>query len=208
MSLPAELYETPLSGEEDANLGRTAYQKTQGTVNAKTWQHPPGISNLKEWGEERLLTGKMSGRSFKQIYEDHPDYVNQLRNRSKLSPIFQSFQNYIHARAKFEAKMIHHRVPMPMAKSTPEKIKTENKISSSKPKTSGSWEIVEGPTDHKTTPKKEKGDNIQNKRSSQVLQQSQAMSSETNPEQVQQLQTQIAILQRELARVTHVPEDA
>lgn len=209
MSLQDQMFEKQLSGDEDATLGRTDHRGTSG-YQGKTYKTPPGISNLREWGEERILSGKMAGKSFKKIFEEHPDYVNQMRNRAKLSPLFQSFQYYIHAREKYEVRYHQEMMtqPQPMAKSTPEKkkgvakgeVKNRNQMTAS-----GSWEVVTTSDNQEEN----KGSSTTKRNSSKMTEQTPASRpmATGDQHQVQQLQTQIAILQRELARATQ-GEDA
>ena len=72
-----------LSGDEDPGL-----QSNQTYMDAPGHQYqvPPGIKNLQQWGEIEVPSGKQQGQTFSEVYDNHPCYIFQIRNRKAVSP--------------------------------------------------------------------------------------------------------------------------
>ena len=187
--------EDELSGEEDASLTR---EPTYSQRNAK-YKIPPGIRTLSQWGQQVIPSGKQAGKTFEKVFMEDDGYLMQIRNRKAVSAWMLSLQNYRQA-------MIDHRHRAQL----PEQIKDmKNHSQKVKEMTSGyqnkpmgsrtdDWEQVDSvKTVHRS--KREKAES-----SKEVPRK---MMVEPNQERVESLQTQIAILQRELAQETQVPED-
>lgn len=189
----AFLYED-LSGEEDLALGSSHMD-----MQKVKYKMPQGVRNLKQWGEEILPQGKHQGLSFDQAFVNHQEYVNYMRTRKVTSPWAMSFQNYILAREKHQSRALQEekqkgrtsgylRVdPTPLSKP-----KSKNKKETS---TDKEWDVIT-----------ERGAMSSLKRPSTSTS-SQSMQAESDPVKISQLQAQIAILQRELAKETQVPEE-
>ena len=210
MNQNAQAYlEMTLSGDEDPGLQTNQmYQNSPG----QSYNVPPGIQNLQQWGELKAPSGKHQGKSFNQIYGEDRAYLNQIRHRRAVSAWLRSLQNYLYAREKYETKyqipvppMVSHYVTppnQPKGKAQPKGAaapmmapKMTSKVGQTE-----DWQLISG----KETPKKETV-----KRSSESIQSTSSalMPTEPNPERVRALQTQIAVLQRELARETQVPSE-
>lgn len=191
--------EQSLSGDEDPGL---QMQKTYMTSPSQNYNVPPGIRNLQQWGSLVIPSGKNQGKSFSQVFEMDKNYVYQIRNRRAVSSWLRSFQNYMIAREKYEMK---NQAPVPPV--------TANYVTSTA--------LPKGKALPKAAPKLEKTEDWQvisdveimkkekNKRPNEpsTMANSSMMPTDPNPERVRMLQTQIAVLQRELARETQVPTD-
>ena len=166
---------------EDQSL---AFQAQMGSMSEMT--KPPGINNLLEWGQILAPSGKHPGKSFAQIYVEDPNYVFQMKNRKGVSPWVKSFQQYCRARIDAEHQERMKTMQMP--------IKPQPKGQSRQTDSSAAseWIQVESHnTQDKNTKKKP-----ENKRPVEVPKTS--MSVDQDTEKIQELQTKIAILQREL----------
>eukprot|EP00435_Cladocopium_sp_Y103_P031908 s2451_g8.t1 len=181
-----------------------------------TIQRPPGVSTLRQWGQLIIPSGKHAGKSFEEAHKDL-GYVHQIWNRRAVSGWLRSFQMYCRQRQKvdpeldprFSTTMPVSRVipPAPLSPEVPRRTTTVPKAKShatagpSHPTTSEGWTQIE------ETSNAEPVNPRQPKRAIQAATSSSRMSTETNQDRVQQIQTQIAILERELAREMAVPED-
>jgi hypothetical protein len=167
---------------EEETLGFSATHGNIGEINK-----PPGIHTLEEWGQIRAPSGKYPGSTFAEIFQKDQVYVQHMWNRRGVSSWVRSFQMYCRAVRKLEPSPDHHRgYQAPVAPKS---------MSRSKPPTTvtGEWTKIEKTGEAmKTTSKGE------NKRSMQEPKNE--MLTETNPERVEVLRTQIAIMQRELEK--------
>lgn len=55
---------------------------------------PPGVATLEEWGRTRVPSGKHPGKTFAEIYETDRAYMRQMWNRKAVSSWTRSFQLY------------------------------------------------------------------------------------------------------------------
>lgn len=171
---------------------------THGMIDDRDMRKPPGVKNLQGWGDVKAPQGKHGGKKFHQIYEEDPQYVNQLWNRTGVSSWVRSFQLYCRHRraASREALVKQHakeqeQMPIPPASSTHSWQAPQPKASS--PTDSTSWQMV--------SPRKTQGYvKTENKRTPDVLEEKKGMMTDPDVNKVQALQTQIAILQRELQK--------
>eukprot|EP00435_Cladocopium_sp_Y103_P025876 s3236_g6.t1 len=161
------------------------------------YQVPPGIRTLAQWGEQRIPSGKKAGKTFNEVFMENDGYMMQVKNRKAVSPWLRSFQNYLTARWKHRALQQLPVTPM-QSQGVPSDGSKMTKPSQSSRAPDHDWEKVGYPsTSHKRAiPEIEKGTSS-----------STSMTTEPNQDKIEKLQTQIAILQRELARETRVPED-
>eukprot|EP00435_Cladocopium_sp_Y103_P042739 s1807_g11.t2 len=175
-------------------------------------QRPPDITTLRQWGQQVIPSGKQAGKSFEEA-RNVCGYARQLWNRKAVSAWVRSFQMYCRARSVEDAKQIHS-PPGPVTGPTEGKVPaqgttamTKDKIKS-KPETSSSHQ---GPADQgwiTIDSESSTSSEINRKPKRGVAgKESKAMTVEPNQERVQALKTQIAILQRELARETKIPEN-
>ena len=59
-------------------------------------KHPPGIKNLRQWGQVKFPEGKWKGHMFSEAYHQDPKYNQFMLNHSKLvSPWALSYQAYV-----------------------------------------------------------------------------------------------------------------
>lgn len=191
-----------LSGDEDPDLQSNKMYLDAPSLQYKT---PPGVKNLQQWGETVIPSGKQRGRTFQDVVENDPCYVFQIRHRKAVSPWLRSLQNYLIAREKYQ---LRHQVPIPpkvqgdvnRPKPTP-----LPKASATKEKSNKEWEVITQMTSTSSTPAKA----ATNKRAPEAMEYQDKINMPVEPdaERVQQIRTQIALLQRELARETLVPDE-
>lgn len=191
--------EQNLSGDEDPGL---QMQKTYMTSPSQDYNVPPGIRNLRQWGSLVIPSGKNQGKSFSQVFEMDKSYVYQIRNRRAVSSWLRSFQNFVIAREKYEMK---NQTPVPPVTAqyvTSTALPRRAALPKAAPK-------MEKPEDWQVIPEVEIVKKEKNKRPNEPSKNasSSMMPTDPNPERVRLLQTQIAVLQRELARETQVPAD-
>ena len=193
--------EDELSGEEDPTLMSATRQALD-----YTYMIPPGMTSLKQWGQEKMSTGKHAGQSFDVLFEMDANYVNFILHHKRLTGVdMRSFQNYCMARRKKEAEASQ----MPVRK-------TKGKSSTESEWSHIDWETMEYMEAHQTqgpmtkttekSPASSKG--TPHKRALPTAKDEKPMTIEPNPQHIQALQTQIAVLQRELARHGYETQDA
>ena len=194
------------------------------TKTTEVFQRPPDVNTLREWGQCRLPSGKHQGKTFEQAYLDR-GYVYQLKNRVGVSTWVKSFQNYSRARTEMDyqhtlylqrngssvtldmvtqASCGYNPVPSPQIKpkavpvpqATPKAAPKDQESSSSE-----AWIKIEEKSPVESTKRpapKPKASEAQPA----------AMQHELNSERIHHLQTQIAVLQRELAREVEIPDES
>lgn len=176
---------------------------------------PPDINTLTDWGYLKAPSGKHVTKSFAAIYELDQGYVNQMWSRRGVSTWVRSFQMYCRARraASEEAKrrdrqgssstargppVTPPQMPVPPMSSTASTT-VPQPISQNKSKEKISQSDLEGWTQLPvTTPVP--SENVKGKRVLDVPKDK--METQPNNERIMQIQTQIAILQRELQKET------
>jgi hypothetical protein len=196
MSMPSYLY-AELSGEEDPEL---AMSKTHMDTPDEKYKIPPGIRTLHQWGEQKFPSGKHQGKTFFQVFQEDDGYLMQVKNRKAVSTWMRSFQNYIRAMWLQRSRQPQMSKPENVNLTMGNQMKNQSKgvllpsQSSQNQSKDNEWEKV-------SSLKRQSAEKEQDK------QQTITMHTEVNREKVEKLQTQIAILQRELAIETQVPED-
>lgn len=152
---------------------------------------PPGIENLAQWGQLVTPSGKHMGLTFAQIYERENSYVQQMWNRRAVSSWVRSFQLYCRHRREASRERLLSSQQMPVVPKMAAKAMCAPKsmVMPAMP-TDGEWIHVQAPVDEK-----------QMKRGRAT--ESNAMVTNPNPDRVNQLQAQIAILQRDLQVEMH-----
>ena len=179
-SKPSPYMTAELQVPEDPALGVKDQYTEMGEI-----KKPPGIQTLEEWGRVRAQAGKHPGKTFAEIYDMDPCYLSQLRNRTGVSAWVKSLQMYTRARLEIVNKELEKERQMPVKpkkvseKTQPEEGWTEIASQSSNTKSSGKIK-----TDLKRPAEEEQ----------------QEMRVEACPQRVNDLRTQIAILQRELEK--------
>ncbi|CAK9016316.1 unnamed protein product [Durusdinium trenchii] len=196
--------EDELSGEEDPTLVSETRQALD-----YTYMIPPGMTSLKQWGQEKMSTGKHAGQSFDVLFEMDANYVNFILRHKRLTGVdMRSFQNYCMARRKKEAEASQ----MPVRK-TKGKSSTESEWSHIDWETMEYTEYMEahqtqGPMTKTTEKSPASSKGTPHKRALPKAKDEKPMTIEPNPQHIQALQTQIAMLQRELARHGYENQDA
>ena len=149
---------------------------------------PPGVTTLEEWDALVLMDGKHRGKSFRQAYLLDVTYRKFMGSNPKLKePWALSYQNYVRAREALERQQISEKTEELLKQKGifrwPETAEDEGEY----------WETVEEARQDvlgRTELKRSSDEPVS------------GMTVEANPEVIQQLQTQITILQRELSRLT------
>lgn len=197
--------EAELSGEEDPVL---AISGQDPSAAMKEYKVPPGIQNLAQWGTLTFSEGKYENLSFSHVFETEKKYVKWMSNRKVVKPCFLSFQNYVIAREKQESKLMTAMQPKAMANAKTKSFgnrKTQGYLKE------GEWDVIHLDNKMPGTSSTERTCGSQTKRSAMASitppTTPASMTLETDPQKVHRLQAQIAILQRELAREIHVPEE-
>ena len=168
---------------------------------------PPGINTLTDWGRTVAPSGKHATKTFAAIYEDDRMYVKQLWNRRGVSSWVRSFQLYCRERraASLERQRLTRgeeqsppRVPPTEQKPIPKManvIFQRNKKGYVGTPTREEADWIQIPIDQPVT-----GENKNGKR--EMTPGTSSMETQVDQEKVHKLQTQIAILQRELQKET------
>jgi hypothetical protein len=147
---------------------------------------PPGVTTLRQWGEQIFPEGKHQGASFIQVYNRDVKYTTYMKSHSHLtSPWAMSFQNFAKAMAMPPGSL-------QVSQAIPKAAGTSSSASSE-------WDVVGSPAQKQmpTMPSSTKRgapepmlDEIQD-----------IMELERDVEKEQKILTQMAILQRELERL-------
>ena len=204
----------PLDSKVDQSL---TMPKKVSETQTDVFLRPPEVNTLRDWGQMILPDGRHKGKTFEEAYTDQ-NYVFQLRNRKATSNWVKNFQMYGRARVQHDhahsQEMFNKGIPVttemlsqivtkagsmiPIPKALP---KAEPKGTSSV--ASEDWVKVTGKQVPKTDPIKRPVSEVTRSEAPRS-----SMMMELNAEKVQQIQTQIALLQRELAKEIQVPSDA
>jgi len=211
-----DLHDQQLTFRIDPKLSTTAQYPESAPAEI---QRPPGISTLREWGQLKVPSGKFGGKTFEQAHSDLC-YVRQMWNRKAVSAWVRSFQMYCRARSQatheYAYKMQEQGIEVDLVKHLSQVSNGANSSFNaepkpiSKPKTpigvtqekdkAGEWikieEEMKSTNEHSRAPKRV---NSKPKAS--------AMAVEPNHHRVQEIRTQIAILERELAKEVQIPEE-
>ena len=169
------------------------------------YQVPPGIKNLQQWGEIEVPSGKQQGQTFSEVYDNHPCYIFQIRNRKAVSPWLRSLQNYVIARQKYQLKHPGQIPQTQVGYPSTSQTSTQKRSMGAKGKEEQEWEVIAKTAAQSSNAKKPQSA----KRSTTALASPDRakMTVEPDAERVQQIKTQIALLERELARETQIPEE-
>ncbi|CAE7262600.1 RE1 [Symbiodinium natans] len=101
--MPEVNLDEPLSAEEDVHLAEE--QLTMVKYLEVEVVRPPGIANLREWGQVVIAAGKHKGKSHEKTFETDLSYSILMARKSSLSsPWALSFKNYALMRLKQMAK--------------------------------------------------------------------------------------------------------
>ena len=186
-----------LSGEEDAALVQETHQP-------HTYQYkvPAGIRNLHQWGLETFQSGKHKGKTFAETYEKDSGYAQFILHNTRLTSVdMLSFQNYVKAtKKKLSQEMLQGPI-MPKTQAHRHSAMSSGRLPNKVPPGPATGSEAEWiPIDPLSLSSPEKPTSETHKRGySQTMVPTQ-MVIEENSEKVNELQTQIAILQRELAK--------
>lgn len=205
MAYPPQFYEYRLTMEVDPGL--QSRQHYAGAVN-QVIQRPPGVCSLGEWGAMVIPSGKFQGKSYEEAAQDD-GYVNQIWNRRAVSAWLRSFQMYARARRQAEAEWSRQQqqvikpgnqnqglMPTPKAMS-PVKMPSED----------APWVKVNmEPAPSPSKPKAGSPETMKRRQPEESSSSVKAMQTTPDPDRINQIQAQIAVLQRELARATAVED--
>ena len=188
-------------------------------------QRPPGINTLREWGQLQIPSGKFVNKTFEEAHADL-GYVRQMWSRGAVSAWVRSFQMYCRARSQMTSAYVHKQHDMGinvdlnqlMVETTKDEVlrNAENKVSPEPVSMSAAKSAVavksQGAVNINDWIKieedaKPSAESSRSTKRGSANTQSGNMKIEPNPERVQALRTQIAILERELAKETKVPDD-
>ena len=198
-----------LTVEVDPNL-RGSHQFPESVP--ETLTRPPDIASLRQWGQLKIPSGKHAGKTFSEAHQDL-GYRHQVWNRRAVSSWLRSFQMYCrmvqHMRPDETAMSSTQVIAEPVMTQSPQPnkaakpiTKVKETMNQTRPSTTvGEWIEVEKP--NQVAPSQGRV----NKRGSTTAS-SNRMSTEADPEKIQKLRTQIAILERELANELQIPDDS
>ena len=204
----------PLDIKVDQSL--TMPQKESETQ-TDVFLRPPEVNTLREWGQMILPDGKHKGKTFEEAYTDQ-NYVFQLRNRRATSTWVRNFQMYgktrVHHDHTHSQEMFDKGIPVTSEMLSQIVTKAENMIPIPKalPKAerkgtpsvaSEEWVKVKGKQVPKVDLLKRPVSEVTRSEAPQS-----SMMMEPNAAKVQQIQTQIALLQRDLAKEIQIPSEA
>jgi hypothetical protein len=97
------LFDAELSGEEDSRIH--VISPSIESYLHKEYRKPPGISNLRVWGECKMEDGKYKGRTHAEVFELDEVYSNIMACKQSLTSSWSlSFKNYVIARRKAMAR--------------------------------------------------------------------------------------------------------
>ena len=181
--------DVPLPYPEDQNL--TYMTK----VEEVEIYRPPGIHSLRQWGQMKLPEGKHKGKSFLETVEKDYQYAQWIdKNKSLTSDWARSFQGFVRAWNKMTMSTVQGvSTPCPLAK---------GKVSGKK--TPGDdWSEAEEELILVQETGRSEGKLPTSSKRGYPAEKTENMEMEVNAELVAQLQCQIAVLQRELAKVTN-----
>lgn len=181
--------DVPLPYPEDQNL--TYMTK----VEEVEIYRPPGIHSLRQWGQMKLPEGKHKGKSFLETVEKDYQYAQWIdKNKSLTSDWARSFQGFVRAWNQMTMNTVQGvSTPCPMAK---------GKVSGKK--TPGDdWSEAEEELILVQETGRSGGKLPTSGKRGYPIEKTEGMEMEVNAELVAQLQCQIAVLQRELAKVTN-----
>eukprot|EP00435_Cladocopium_sp_Y103_P007070 s4910_g2.t1 len=210
--LPSLISSCGLEGQANQEL---AIPKNQLPTPAEVFQRPPEVNTLRDWGKLVMPDGKHRGKTFEQAFTDQ-NYVFQLKNRRATSAWAKNFQmysrcrvhyDYAHSKEMYEkgipvtTEMLSQIVSKPSDQAIVPSEMSKAKAQSSKDNCPDDWTQVE--TVPKTEIIKRPASQVSGNKPSQ-----RSMSTEPDVEKINRLQTQIALLQRELAKETQIPSDA
>ena len=169
----------------------------QGAV-SEHLKRPTGIQTLEQWGQVKAPAGKHKGRVFVEMLQDK-GYVRQMWNRRGVASWVRSFQYYCRAMEIYEKK----NQMGPIAASSTSTLGWTS-TSHGKQLDDEGWEIMKspgepGPPQALAAARPRKRGPDPKGRAKMAL--------EPNLERVQELQTQIAVLQDRLAREVQVPDE-
>ena len=192
----------PLTISVDPELrGNSQYQENiKGPI-----QRPPGVETLRQWGQIVIPSGKHAGQSFAETHSDMC-YVHQVWNRKAVSPWLRSFQMYCRMRqhAAPTSEEIFDKVEKEPQKTAaamaaPKGMIKINESKMSPPAQNSEWTKIESSAavSSETNRKPKRGS---------ATGSTTGMETEINHQRVQELKTQIAILERQRAIETQVPE--
>eukprot|EP00435_Cladocopium_sp_Y103_P051035 s2024_g15.t1 len=201
-------------------IDQTLQQKQDHQEMPETWTRPPGISTLEEWGRLKSLSGKHQNRTFEDLYQNERGYTKQIWNRKAVTSWIRSFQLFCRHRREASVEFQEQQaraqgLQMPISPHmTPEvqelirqggapwwsprrnaqaiqaKAMAKSATSSqSKSPEEQEWQVLQ----EKTLKRGMTTESTEN------------METQPNAEKVNQLQAQIAILQRDLQRELQGP---
>ena len=191
--------DSPLTVPEDATLTNIS------SVNDAKIVKPPGVTTLRQWGDQVLGGGKHAGKTFAQVLAIDASYVEFMKRKGDCTSAWAlSFHNYVLATARMETTMpVESQQPV----LTPQMIKKTREEWAQQGATATDWDVIDDLNSYHRSevpvgiPSMASG-SAPGKRGVPLLEDHQKMQvdlAKENRDRVTQIQTQIAILQRELA---------
>ena len=168
-------------------------------------KRPPGVQNLRQWGQMVMAEGKYKGSTFMDVINKDREYSNWMKKHQRLSSDCDwavSFQNFVKA---WDQTHGYNQVvkslgatpkaqAMSQVKKIPE-VKSWSEDEEELVMIESGGQVIQGP-------KKVIGSSSSSGKRALGVENENNMQPEVNPELVQQLQMQIAMLQDQLARAT------
>lgn len=76
---------------------------------------PPGVYNLRTWGQQKFPEGKHKNRTFAAVFQTEDAYSEWMANHKHLtSPWSKSFQSYVNVRRQIEENRLGYEGPGPV----------------------------------------------------------------------------------------------
>ena len=166
-------------------------------------KRPPGVQNLRQWGQMVMAEGKYKGTLFMDVINKDREYSNWMKKHQRLSSDWAvSFQNFVKA---WDQTHGYNQVvkslgatpkaqAMSQVKKIPE-VKSWSEDEEEMVMIESEGQMIQGP-------RKVIGSSSSSGKRALGVENENNMQAEVNPELVQQLQLQIAMLQDQLTRAT------
>ena len=193
-SPPTPLWDAPLAGEEDPEMDVPKIKNLEELPG-----HPPGINSLREWGETVFPEGKHVQKTFRWVYEQDQQYTNFMIKNTRLKTAWtKSFQGYCKHRMAIASKhnsLIHQRQLEAILKAKSQTGESGDLLSK-EPEMAG-----KGSTDWELLSARQEG-NQSSSASKRHLASEMKMETEVTLATKEEAAAKIAILQREIEKLT------
>ena len=183
--------EMPLTAKEDPTLTFRQEPIVQ-------CQRPPGVTNLKQWGEMKMPDGKWKGHSFGEVFLRDITYVNFMAHHPKLTSTWaRNFQQYSRLRLQAEAE---HKVKIEQEKERHLSQLVAASSSGAMVAHHRGWEVLTSPRmSEMEIPTTSSQGRV--KRNAIEVEDQVGMSLELDPEMKDDKEMRLAVLQREVNKI-------